>query len=723
MPHTLTTYLPSLSRRAILLGILGLFLAAPAVCRAGGGPENVFLVVNSRSWASRTIANYFVPLREIPASNVFDMDWSSTVEVSDINAFRKQILAPVFAEIEARGLTRQIDYIVYSADLPYAISFATDLTDRPPPIPAGLIGSITSLTYLHELVAAKNPNYMALDANRYGPLVEPGQKELPTHGFRSWYGWGPHGERLEAGDRHYMLSTMLAMTSGRGNSVREAVGYLARSATADGTRPKGTIYYVRNNNVRSTTREPLFADAVAMLQKLGVAAEILEGTVPRNKSDVQGAMIGTHQFDWKASGSTILPGAICEHLTSAGGALAGYYTQQTPLTEFLRYGAAGSSGTVIEPYAEKRKFPAATIQVQYARGCSLAEAFYQSVPGPFQLLIVGDPLCRPWANLPKVSVAGIPAPATVRGTLALKPSAQTPAGSKIDHFELFVDGVRKGQCDPGQTLPLDTAALADGYHEVRVVAIEAGPIESQGRAVLPITVANRGRSIEFSAAPTRARWGRPLVLSARSPGAAGIAFYQNAALLGKTTGESGRLEIDPKILGQGPVQLRAVATGKAGPTDSVAARPVSLTVEPTALMPGLKLPPGAQLLRGFQLKLADGKTVPIQDTTKHNWLETAGVKPNETFELDAWFEVPAGDVYQFQIQHQGSAEIRVDGALLYQADQKLNLHNFVPVSLAAGVHRLTVRGRTAEYVRFEMFFGGPGALPLDGGRFRTRVSS
>ena len=79
---------------------------------------------------------------------------------------------------------------------------------------------------------------------------------------------------------------------------------------------------------------------------------------------------------------------------------------QTPLSEFLRYGAAGSSGTVTEPFAIAEKFPSPMIQVHYARGCTLAEAFYQSVHGPYQLLIVGDPLCRPWADIPQVSVAG-----------------------------------------------------------------------------------------------------------------------------------------------------------------------------------------------------------------------------------------------------------------------------------------------------------------------------
>ena len=47
-----------------------------------------------------------------------------------------------------------------------------------------------------------------------------------------------------------------------------------------------------------------------------------------------------------------------------------------------------------EPFAIQAKFPTAFIQAFYVEGCSLAEAFYQSVTGPYQLLIIGDPLCR-----------------------------------------------------------------------------------------------------------------------------------------------------------------------------------------------------------------------------------------------------------------------------------------------------------------------------------------
>jgi len=55
---------------------------------------------------------------------------------------------------------------------------------------------------------------------------------------------------------------------------------------------------------------------------------------------------------------------------------------QTPLTEFLRFGAAGASGTVTEPYAIPAKFPDPFVHVHYVAGCCLAESFYQSITGP-----------------------------------------------------------------------------------------------------------------------------------------------------------------------------------------------------------------------------------------------------------------------------------------------------------------------------------------------------
>ena len=89
------------------------------------------------------------------------------------------------------------------------------------------------------------------------------------------------------------------------------------------------------------------------------------------------------------------PGAWCDHLTSLGGALQPN-GGQTPLTALLRAGAAGAGGTVAEPLNHPFKFPSAFVHVHRARGLSLVEAVHRSMSGPYQYLVVGDPLSRPW---------------------------------------------------------------------------------------------------------------------------------------------------------------------------------------------------------------------------------------------------------------------------------------------------------------------------------------
>ena len=570
----------------------------PAAAVAGGGPENVLLVVNRNSPTSLTIANHYVRLRQIPAGNVLTLPWDPAAEFTSIETLRQKILTPVLTAIEKRRLTPQIDYVVYSSDFPTAVHLNKDIDQflalaekegrGRPSAPAGKpqwpkqytpVGSINGLTYLWQPVMGRHPGYFDLDSNQYMRRASVERNDPASLGFRSTYEFGPGGELLGSGGRRYLLSMMLGATVGRGNSLEEVLSYLRRSAAADGTHPRGTIYYVENKDVRSQVRHAGYPAAVRLLKELGVAAEIVQGTVPARKDDVQGVMMGVVSFNWKASGSTILPGAICDHFTSFGG-MMGAKASQTPLSEFLRSGAAGASGTVTEPYSIPHKFPSPMIHVHYARGCTLAEAFYQSVSGPYQLLIVGDPLCRPWANVPQVTVEGVKPEATVTGNLSLKPSAEIPGGSKVDHFELFIDGWRRTACGPGESLQLDTALLADGYHELRVVAVEAGPIQSQGRWIASIATANHGRKITASVSPTgTVRSGKPLVITADSPGSTSIAVLHNSRLLGTIAGQRGQLEIDPAKLGSGPVQLRVVGLGNGGSTSYAWARPIELVVE------------------------------------------------------------------------------------------------------------------------------------------------
>jgi hypothetical protein len=113
---------------------------------------------------------------------------------------------------------------------------------------------------------------------------------------------------------------------------------------------------------------------------------------------------------------------------------------------------------------------------------------------------------------------------------------------------------------------------------LRVIGIGSGPIETQGRAVLPVTFNNHGRSMTFTSTTDQVRLGQKIRLQAEAPGALAIYFYNNGRVLGQVNGDKGDLAVNSAVLGAGPVVLRAIALGKGGANTHVLATPIELTI-------------------------------------------------------------------------------------------------------------------------------------------------
>lgn len=310
----------------------------------------------------------------------------------------------------------------------------------------------------------------------------------PAAGFDASNGWAPDGTVVtDDSAPRYLLSVVLACTTGRGTTEAEAILNLKTSAGADATQPMGTVYFERNGDVRSTTREWGFANAAKKLQSLGVNAVVEDGVLPKDRSDVAGAVIGIADFDWPKSNSRILPGAIVEHLTSFGGVMT-KGAGQTPLTEFLKHGAAGSSGTVTEPYAIQGKFPNPYIHVFYAEGCTLAEAFYQSVTGPYQLLIVGDPLVNPWRKPFDIEVPETFETNTTTGRVRIAATGKTGQKLRPQSWQVYVDGILvhstdgaklQFELDPANFSAQQKPAISSGNKERSIVIVAHAADQAQ----------------------------------------------------------------------------------------------------------------------------------------------------------------------------------------------------------------------------------------------------
>jgi len=214
-------------------------------------------------------------------------------------------------------------------------------------------------------------------------------------------------------------------------------------------------------------------------------------------------------------------------------------------------------------------------------------------------------------------------------------------------------------------------------------------------------------------------WGQALVLAADSPGSKGILVYHNRRILGRIPGERGRLRIDEKLLGLGPVCLAVAGLGEGGVTSHVFAPPIWIDVKPPPAIPAISSIVGERLADGIRLARADGKTTTVLSTRPSDWLSKAGVKRNEPFMLTSYFRVPAKAEYQFQALLAGNLDITVDGLPVFRGRSDKTLLHYVPVPLDAGWHRFQIDGKVTN-VRLRLYFGGRGTRSLDGKSFKHR---
>jgi hypothetical protein len=468
-----------------------LFLAAGAWAQL---PHEVLLLVNQNSQDSVKVANVYASVRGIPKRNMVFLDipesaYQKTATVSP-SEFTDLIWKPANAKAEAQGIDGQIMAWVYSVDFPIRVK--TSANDRQQM-------SVCGLTFTRNKVPApeliEEGTFLSKLFSGPHQRLKLNLPALSLHYFKHGLGETatvpPEAAYLQYGLRQRMPlpNMMLGYTGEKGNDVATVIETIGRGARSDHRGMRSGIYFVMSDDVRSKCREHQFYPAVQELQKMQISATVATN-FPAGRKNIMGILMGAENVDPSKVGS-FAPGAVAEHLTSWS---AEFQKPQTKMTEWIKAGATGSAGAVVEPYSNPNKFPSARFYVQYASGCTMLESFYQSIACPLQTLLLGDPLAKPYAVPVSVKVLGAD---TIKSDFTFLAQAECVVQNAAFTYEFLLDGKQIREPADDNSVYVRTLDLADGYHELRAVVRIKHTVQFGSMAVKPIMVEKRGRSVTF----------------------------------------------------------------------------------------------------------------------------------------------------------------------------------------------------------------------------------
>jgi uncharacterized protein (TIGR03790 family) len=310
--------------------------------------EELAVVVNDKDPLSQRIGQYYVQARGIPEKNLLHVSLAPgnrTLSTKAFSKMRENLLRITPDNIQAYALTWALPYRVSCMSITSAITFGFDKT------------------WCSKKRCA---------STRRSP-------------YYNYDGTSPFQDLA--------IRPTISIAA---NNFEEAKALIDRGIAADGSHPEGTAYLMSTSDKQRNVRARDYLLTKNIMQNW-VDTRITKGDALQNRHDVLFYFTGKVRIDHLET-LTFLPGAIADHLTSAGGQLDG--TVQMSALRWLEAGATGSYGTVVEPCNHLGKFPNPRLLIEhYSHGETLLEAYWKSVQQPGEGLFIGEPLAAPFDGL------------------------------------------------------------------------------------------------------------------------------------------------------------------------------------------------------------------------------------------------------------------------------------------------------------------------------------
>jgi uncharacterized protein (TIGR03790 family) len=320
-------------------------LARIQLPRTGFTADDLAVIVNDSDPLSRQIADYYQKTRGIPSGNMIHLRFPGGRD-----AFSRDEFEQLKAEID-RATPAHVQAYAVAWTAPYRVACM----------------SLTSA-----LAFGFDERYCSSSC---GPTQPSRYFNSPSH--------------YPASDLQMRPAMMLA-----GVDFQQVKTLIDRGVAADHSFPRGRAYLVITADKARSVRAVNFDLAAKELDGV-FPIEIVESEAITDRRDILFYFTGRVHVPHLDT-LTFLPGALADHLTSAGGQLTGF--GQMSSLRWLEAGVTASYGTVVEPCNHMQKFPFPGIAMfHYALGASAIEAYWKSVAWPGEGVFVGEPLSQPFA--------------------------------------------------------------------------------------------------------------------------------------------------------------------------------------------------------------------------------------------------------------------------------------------------------------------------------------
>ena len=409
--------------RVIRIGLAILALLVPSERTLALEPQEILIIANGHIAESVEIARYYCQAREVPKANILSLPLgpklSETISRRD---YERLLVEPIREEFDTRQLLGKIKCLLTVYGVPIKVGPRGALTEQ--------TGARQKLQAMAERVKTKveqlkqdgraasseyeQANHQLTQLQGGIARIDGGEShasvdsELSMVLFDSYelYRWQPNVLKKDVNDFLGLRFRTLMVSRLDGPDYGIVKGLIDKAITAEKTGLKGTAYI----DSRGIIRKDLYGHFdqslrdTALCTKSQTELPVVEeqtaelfapGSCPRTA-----LYCGWYSVKKYVDAFDFVDGAIGYHIASFEAVNLRDPNSSEWCPSMLKRGITATLGPVAEPYLHAFPEPKAFFSELYEGKC-LVEAYYRTQPlNSWQLLLIGDPLYRPFKKLP-----------------------------------------------------------------------------------------------------------------------------------------------------------------------------------------------------------------------------------------------------------------------------------------------------------------------------------